>query len=154
MKLSLVLALLTTFPLFASPAFPEETAFDAFLSHFDYDTRADMKIDSKELVILLSKGKAVLVDIRFPEEVAAWRTGFATTIPLNELPKRLRELPKDKIIVTACPHRERSAIAMAYLRTRGYNAMFLTDGLVGLAEYLRGDRAKDFVEDMGMHELK
>ena len=128
--------------------------FDVFLNGFSYELRDEMKIDSKGLVPLLTSGKAILVDVRFVEEVAVWRTGFALNIPLNEFPKRIRELPKDKIIVAACPHKDRSAIAMAYLRTRGYNAMFLTDGLVGLAEYLRGDRAKDFVDDMGMHELK
>ncbi|MBI2354571.1 MAG: rhodanese-like domain-containing protein [Deltaproteobacteria bacterium] len=113
-----------------------------------------MKIDSRELVALLRSGKGVLVDIRFPEEVAAWRTGFAVTIPLNELPKRLGELPRDKLVVTACPHKDRSAIAMAYLRTRGYNARYLTDGLIGLAEHLRGERAKDFMEEMDKAKAK
>jgi rhodanese-related sulfurtransferase len=136
------------------PVYSQETAFDTFLSHFDYETREDMKIDSKELVPLLRTGKAVLVDIRFPEEVAAWRTGFAAVIPLNELPARFKELPRNKIIVTACPHKDRSAIAMTYLRTQGYNARYLTDGLVGLAEYLRGDRAKDFVEALGLVNQK
>jgi rhodanese-related sulfurtransferase len=136
------------------PASSQETAFDTFLSHFDYETREDMKIDSKELVPLLRTGKAVLVDIRFPEEVAAWRTGFAVAIPLNELPARFNELPRNRIIVTACPHKDRSAIAMTYLRTQGYNARYLTDGLVGLAEYLRGDRAKDFVEALGLVNQK
>lgn len=148
MKKILALALLIAASLLASPAFPQETAFDNFLNRFDYDTRDDMKIDSKELVALLRSGKGVLVDIRFPEEVAAWRTGFALTIPLNELPKRLGELPKDKLVVTACPHKDRSAIAMTYLRTRGYNARYLTDGLIGLAEHLRGERARDFMEEM------
>ena len=133
---------------FAMPAFSQETNFDTFLSHFDYEVRDDMKIDSKELIALLRTGKVVLVDIRFPEEVAAWHTGFAVAIPLNELPKRLKELPRDKVIVAACPHKDRAAIAMAYLRTKGYNARYLTDGLLGLAEYLRGERARDFMEDM------
>lgn len=154
MKKILALALLIASPLFASPAFPQETAFDGFLTRFDYDTRDDMKIDSRELVALLRSGKGVLVDIRFPEEVAAWRTGFAVTIPLNELPKRLGELPRDKLVVTACPHKDRSAIAMAYLRTRGYNARYLTDGLIGLAEHLRGERAKDFMEEMDKAKAK
>jgi rhodanese-related sulfurtransferase len=133
---------------FAMPAFSQETAFDTFLNRFDYEVRDDMKIDSKELIRLLRAGKGVLVDIRFHEEVAAWHTGFAMTIPINELPKRLKELPRDKVIVAACPHKDRSAIAMAYLRTMGYNARYLTDGLLGLAEYLRGERAKDFMEDI------
>lgn len=148
MKKILALALLIGAPLCASQAFPQETAFDSFLTRFDYDTRDDMKIDSKELVALLRSGKGVLVDIRFPEEVAAWHTGFAVTIPLNELPKRLAEIPRDRLVVTACPHKDRSAIAMAYLRTRGYNARYLTDGLIGLAEHLRGERARDFMEEL------
>ena len=118
-------------------AFAADEAFDRFLTTFDYDTRADMKTDSKKLLKLLEEKKAVLVDIRFPEETKAWRMGFGLFIPLNELPKRLAELPKDKIIVTACPHKDRSAIAMTYLRTKGYNARYLTDGLTGLAENLR-----------------
>jgi rhodanese-related sulfurtransferase len=128
--------------------FAAESEFENFLSRFDYEVRDDMKIDSKGLVPLLTSGKAVLIDVRFKEEVAAWRTGFALNIPLNELPKRLKELPKDKIIVAACPHKDRSAIAMAYLRSKGYDAKYLTDGLIGLAEHLRGEGAKDFMEDL------
>jgi rhodanese-related sulfurtransferase len=150
MKFRLFLTCLLALPLMthASETHGEEMAFDLFLSHFDYDTRADMKIDSKGLVALLTAGKAVLVDVRFTEEVVVWRTGFALNIPLNELPRRIKELPKDKTIVAACPHKDRSALAMAYLRSKGYDAKYLTDGLIGLAEYLRGERAKDFVEDM------
>jgi len=133
-----------------SIASAQESAFDGFLTKFDYETRADMKIDSKRLITLLAEKKAVLVDIRFPEETKAWKMGFGMFIPLNELPARFKELPRDKIIVTACPHKDRSAIAMAYLRTRGYDARYLTDGLTGLAERLRGDEAKDFMEDLGM----
>lgn len=146
--LSLLLMGLAVQPGYSSDVMP--SAFDTFLTKFDYDTRADMKIDSKKLIILLAEKKAVLVDIRFPEETKAWKMGFGLYIPLNELPKRFKELPKDKIIVTACPHKDRSSIAMAYLRTKGYNVRYLTDGLTGLAENLRGDSAKEFMEDIGM----
>lgn len=142
--LFLLLAGLSVLPVFAA-----EDAFDTFLTKFDYDTRADMKASSKQLLKLIEEKKAVLVDIRFPEETKTWRMGFGLFIPLNELPKRLAELPKDKIIVTACPHKDRSSIAMAYLRTKGYNARYLTDGLTGLAETLRGDVAREFREDTG-----
>jgi len=126
-----------------------EDGFDVFLKKFDYDTRADMKTSSKQLIKLIEEKKAVLLDIRFSEEVKTWKMGFGLQIPLNELPMRYKELPKDKIIVTACPHKDRSSLAMAYLRTKGYNARYLTDGLTGLAEALRGDEAKDFREDTG-----
>lgn len=123
-----------------------ESEFDTFLRGFNYEVRDDIKIDSKGLLPLLTTGKAVLIDVRFVEEVTAWRIDFARNIPLNEFPERVKELPKDKIIVAACPHKDRSAIAMTYLRSKGYNAKYLTDGLLGLAEYLRGERAKDFIE--------
>jgi rhodanese-related sulfurtransferase len=124
-------------------------AFDRFLTDFTYEIRADMKASSKQLLKLIEEKKAILLDIRFTEEVKVWKMGFGLQIPLNELPKRYKELPKDKIIVTACPHKDRSSLAMAYLRTKGYNARYLTDGLTGLAESLRGDDAKDFREDTG-----
>ncbi len=35
---------------------------------------------------------------------------------------------------------------MAYLCSKGYDAKYLTDGLLGLDELLRGERAKDFMD--------
>ena len=35
---------------------------------------------------------------------------------------------------------------MAYLRTKGFYSKYLTDGLIGLSDYLRGDRARDFIQ--------
>ncbi len=144
-----MLSVLNVMP--AAAADKEPTAFDTFMTTFDMDSRIEMKIDSKKLLKLIIEKKAVLVDIRFKEENMAWRMGFGLSIPLNELPKRLAELPKDKIIVTACPHKERAAIAMAYLQTRGYKTSFLVDGLTGLAETLRGNVASDFLEDAGIY---
>lgn len=97
-------------------------------------------------VLLISKkGEAQLIDVRFPEEFAAWRMGFAKNIPLNELLSRLDELDTNKLIVTACPHYDRAGMARLYLVTKGYRVRYLHDGLFGLAELLRGDKARDFV---------
>lgn len=135
--------LLTTFSVNA-----EQQILENFLTSFDYDARIEMKAGTRELVDLLINGKAQLIDIRFKEEYAAWQVGPSKNIPLNELPKRLNELDKDKIIVTACPHKDRAIIAMTYLKTKGYQTMYLKDGLIGLAEYLRGDNARDFMQQM------
>jgi rhodanese-related sulfurtransferase len=105
-----------------------------------------MKISSKELVELLKKGEVQFIDIRFPEEFAAWRMGFAKNIPLNELPARLNELDKNKLIVTACPHLDRASLARHYLVTKGFKARYLNDGLLGLAELLRGDQARELIK--------
>ena len=119
--------------------------FEQYLLDFDYAERRDMKISSKDLVTLLKARKAVLVDIRFKDEYTAWHMGFGLHIPLNELPKRLKELDGTKLIVTACPHKDRSALAMAYLKTQGYDVKYLEDGLIGLAELLRGDKARELI---------
>ena len=129
-----------------TPSLADDKVLEAYIRNFDYDSRLDMKTSSKQLLDLLEDGKAVLVDIRFKEEQKVWGTGFALKIPLNELPDRLAELPKDKIIVTACPHKDRAIIAMTYLRSKGIAARYLTDGLIGLAENLRGDDALYFLK--------
>ena len=128
------------------PVYSSDTQLEKYITTFDYAQRKEMKMDSKGLIKLLKQGKAQLIDIRFPEEYSAWKVGPSKNIPLNELPKRISEIDKNKIIVTACPHKDRATIAMVYLRSKGINAKYLTDGLIGLAENLRGDNAKEFVE--------
>ena len=128
------------------PAYSGDTQLEKYITTFDYAARKEMKMDSKGLIELLKQGKAQLIDIRFPQEYSAWKVGPSKNIPLNELPKRLSEIDKNKIIVTACPHKDRATIAMVYLRSKGINAKYLTDGLIGLAENLRGDNAKKFVD--------
>ncbi len=125
--------------------YPNDKQLEKYISTFDYEARIEMKINSKWLIVLLEDGEAQLIDIRFPEEYAAWKVGPSLNIPLNELPHRLTELNKTKTIVMACPHKDRAILAMAYLRSQGIKAKYLTDGLIGLAENLRGDNAKTFM---------
>ncbi|SHI89129.1 Rhodanese-related sulfurtransferase [Malonomonas rubra DSM 5091] len=139
---------LLTMLLLSNPSVASDQLLEEYVKNYDYDARLEMKASSKKLLDLLEDGKAVLVDIRFKEEQQAWGPSFALQIPLNELPSRLNELPKDKIIVTACPHKDRAIIAMTYLRSKGIKAKYLTDGLIGLAENLRGDDALYFLQLM------
>ncbi len=128
------------------PVYSSDTQLEKYITAFDYAVRKEMKMDSKGLIKLLKQGKAQLIDIRFPEEYFAWKVGPSKNIPLNELPGRLSEIDKNKTIVTACPHKDRATIAMVYLRSKGIKAKYLTDGLIGLAENLRGDSAKEFID--------
>jgi len=126
-------------------------SFESYLSNFDYQERLEMKINSVELSVMLEEGTAQLIDIRFKEEYEAWHMGATINIPLNELPKRLGELDKKKLIVTACPHKDRAIMARTFLRLNGYESRYLTDGLIGLAEYWRGDSAKEFIQEYKRH---
>lgn len=125
-----------------------QAPLDTFIADFDYESRKEMKVSSEELITLLQDDKAVLVDIRFAEEQVAWQMDYAIKMSLSTLPKRFDELPKDKLIVTACPHKDRAIIAMVYLKSKGYNVAYLCDGLLGLADYLRGDRANSFINNL------
>ena len=103
-----------------------------------------MKIDIPEMLSLYKQGMVQIIDIRFPEEYQTYNFSFIKNIPLNELPARLDELDATKIIVTICPHYDRAEIARTYLTLKGYRSKYLVAGTVGLAEYLRGDVARDF----------
>jgi rhodanese-related sulfurtransferase len=148
MKQTLLTILMSLMVMGGVPARAAEPDLDKYLASFDYAARKEMKIDSKGLIELLKEGKAQLIDIRFKEENATWKVHSSLSIALNELPQRLAELDTSKIIVTACPHKDRATIAMLYLRSKGIPAKYLTDGLIGLAENLRGDAARDFIQQL------
>lgn len=122
-----------------------QSILDEYITNFSYESRKEMKISSKQILQLLQDNKAVLVDIRFEEEQAAWQMDYALKMPLPTLPQRFTELPNDQLIVTACPHKDRAIMAMMYLKSKGYKVAYLKDGLLGLADHLRGDNAKDFI---------
>ncbi len=122
-----------------------EISFDEYLKCFDYNERKAMKIKLDEMLKLYQEEKAEIIDIRFRDEYEAWHLGFGKNIPLNELPNRLNELDKNKTIVTVCPHYDRAEIARLFLKLKGFNARYLTDGLLRVVDYLRGDKARDYM---------
>ena len=63
-KLFIFVAVLT----FSSCVSAQELSLEDYLLNYDYDSRKDMKIRSKELVKLIKADKVQLVDIRFKEE--------------------------------------------------------------------------------------
>lgn len=126
----------------------QEVELGEYLASFDMKERSNMKAKLLDTLTLVAQNKAVLIDIRSQEEFVSWSMGFAKNIPLNELPSRLDELPKDKLIITACPHNDRANIARIYLITKGFNAKYLTDGLLKVADHLRGDNAVVFQNEL------
>ncbi len=137
--------------LIAAPLYAQElqnVTFDEYLKAFDYKERKNMKIEIPEMLDLYKQGMVQIIDIRFPEEYQAYSFSFIKNIPLNELPARLEELDATKIIVTICPHYDRAEIARMYLTLKGFRSKYLVNGAVGLAEYLRGDVARDFINNI------
>jgi len=102
-----------------------------------------MKVDAESFIEMYNNKKVILLDIRIPFETAVWGVKFAIEIPYNELPDRLNELPKDKMIVCACPEEYRSSMAKEYLRYKGFDAKTLNGGLLELMRRLKSGKAKD-----------
>ena len=65
----------------------------------------------------------VLVDVRNPDEVAICEIAGSVKLPLPELPQRFKELPADKLIVLHCKMGGRSARALQFLRSQGYQQL-------------------------------
>ena len=77
----------------------------------------------------MSKSGAVLVDVRTPAEVEKGKASpAAINIPLQEIPQRLSELPKDKDVLVYCRSGKRSMAASKFLVENGYTRVFNIDG--------------------------
>jgi len=79
---------------------------------------------------LEAKDKSLyLLDVRTSEEVAGGTIQGAAKIPIDELPRRTEEIPRDKEIVAYCASGARSALATLYLRARGFKVNSLDHGI-------------------------
>jgi rhodanese-related sulfurtransferase len=73
----------------------------------------------------------VILDVRQPDEFRSGHIAGAKLIPLNELHKRLGELPKDAEILCVCRSGSRSGAATSQLNSAGYKALNLRGGMMG-----------------------
>jgi 3-mercaptopyruvate sulfurtransferase SseA len=80
---------------------PEQTQKSASAAQVATQTEA-RRITPQELMPLLKKGEAVLIDVRSAEAFAASHAEGATHIPYHAIEARLKELPKEKLIALYC----------------------------------------------------
>ncbi len=87
-------------------------------------------IKAEEVLRLLKDKKPlILLDVRQQKEYDEGHIDGARLIPLNTLPDRLAELPKEKEIVVYCKSGRRSAQAAVFLQASGYkNVVSLSGG--------------------------
>jgi len=116
---------------------------DQIVSEFTLKDIQSMKININTFIEKFNNNEAILLDVRMPFETDIWGLKFALEIPYNKLPQSLEKLPKDKLIVCACPNEYRSNMAKEYLRFKGFNVCNLEDGLLGLMKYLKGGKSKE-----------
>lgn len=79
---------------------------------------------------LESENPPLLLDVRQPDEYRAGHIPGAVLIPLNQLQKRLNELPQDREIVCVCRSGSRSGTANRMLDQAGFNSLNMRGGMV------------------------
>jgi rhodanese-related sulfurtransferase len=73
---------------------------------------------------------AFFLDVRTQQEWDQFRIAGSTLIPLDELPNRLNELPKDQDIVMVCQSGQRAQSGVTLLKQAGFSRVsFMSGGL-------------------------
>jgi rhodanese-related sulfurtransferase/DNA-binding transcriptional ArsR family regulator len=88
-------------------------------------------VPAKEALERARKGLVTVLDVRPPEEFAAGHVPGAVNIPIHELEKRIKELPKRREVVAYCrgPYCLMSYDAVSVLRKKGLKARRLEAGM-------------------------
>lgn len=88
-------------------------------------------VDRDSILARARSGEVVVIDVRPQDEFTAGHLPYARSLPLTELRKRLKELPRDKPVVAYCrgPFCVMARDAVALLQKRGYRAFKLDDGV-------------------------
>ena len=89
-------------------------------------------VGDDELLRRVKSGQVTVIDVRPSEEFEAGHIPNALSVPLPELKKRLRELPKGREVVAYCrgPYCVMALDAVAILRAKGFRAHRLEHGVV------------------------
>ena len=90
-------------------------------------------IMSPEAKGLVDKKKNVyLLDVRTPDEFRQARLRGAVLIPINEIEKRFKEIPRNRPVVIYCAVGTRSNLVAGFLVSKGYTDVYnVSDGIVG-----------------------
>ena len=102
-----------------------------------FDTITSKNISAFELKVALDKklgnnDDVFLLDVREPNEYAEWHIENSVNVPLGELAQEetLSHIPKDKEIITICPHGNRATDGKYLMQRYGYNVKVLEGGLI------------------------
>ena len=87
-------------------------------------------VTRKELLARTKDGLVTVLDVRPPEEYQAGHIPGAVNLPLEDLKKRLKDLPKGQEIIAYCrgPYCVLAFEAVAALRQSGFDARRLEEG--------------------------
>ena len=97
---------------------------------FEFFGAGEHKIEMEKL---LTMGEAIFLDVRGVPEVESVQLRLkhhieVLQIPINEIPDRIGEIPRDRTVGIFCSASTRSAIVYAYLCSKGYENVHIALG--------------------------
>lgn len=96
------------------------------------EARGDLDpVDRRQLLAKIRDGGVTVLDVRPPEEYRAGHLPGALSVPLDELERKLSELPVDREVVAYCrgPYCVLALEAVERLKALGYTASRLEEGV-------------------------
>ena len=131
--------------------------FDKLLKSMDLDFfgKGKHKIKAGEH---FCDSNGVMLDVRSKEEYETLALNLyhhipVIHIPIDEIPEKINEIPKDKTIGIFCSSGTRATMVYVYLRLKGYEAdkvKILEGGYAALAEEFKpGKLLKKLIENRG-----
>jgi rhodanese-related sulfurtransferase len=102
-------------------------------------------VTHKELAKRMREGDVIVLDVRPEPEYHAGHISGAISVPVKEITRRLRAIPKDRQVVAYCrgPYCVYADDAVRTLKRRGYEAARLEDGY---PEWVRAGLPVDVTE--------
>jgi len=104
----------------------------------------------------LTEKNSLFLDVRSNEELATIAFSLVyhmpvLHIPINEIPERISEIPRDKIVGVFCSSGVRSTMVYLYLRVLGFdNVRIIEGGYVELVEELKPGKLLKHISQKGV----
>ena len=109
----------------------------AFCGTAKHKISAEKMFETENVLFLDVRDKAEVKTLAFNFELFGIET---LNIPIDELPERINELPKNKLIICFCSSGTRSAWAYIYLFSKDYQTKWLEASNEDLAKLLKPGR--------------
>ena len=95
--------------------------------------RGGRGLTPQALTLLVNKSKALVIDLRDPNEFKQGHITGSQNIPYNRLPEKSKDFAKDRPIIFVCQLGQVAGSAARQLKTDGHQQVFQLDG--GIANW-------------------